>query len=213
MHGYAGKNILPIVYECIGLYLVLAFFTCLLPGCVKNTEDQTVLPHSTSAGSMTISYPDGFPNVRETSATSLYLPEGVSCDGAVLIANDDYSTVIELTSISDPNDLGIAAVEDYWQKLITDFPKDENDDEFEQQFPGLRTMAEEAVVEEPQYIVINGNRALTVSQTVKAEVRQVFYYIESGNRIVGLARGTFPNSKYLQEPSYFDSIFSSIKIS
>lgn len=212
MQGKGGKGARLLIAECTGLCLVVALFACALAGCAKNENSQAVLPHAASVGSMTISYPDGFPNVQETSIASTYLPEGMSCTDAILIANDDYSIVIEAAMVDDPRSFGIAVVQDYWGELAVR-SKEENDEKFEQQFPELHVMVEEAVIEEPRFIDINGNRALVIAQTIKETVRQVFYYVESNDRIVGFVYAVFPSLKYRADPSYFEEIFESIEIS
>lgn len=213
MYDDVSKSVQLLIGKCVGLCLLVSLFACVLAGCAKDARSQPSLPHIASVGSLAISYPDGFPNVWESSVVSPYLPEGMSCVDATLIANDDYSIVIEATVVDDPNNFGIAAVEDYWKELTAAHPKGESDEKFDQQFPGLRAMAEETVVEEPQLVDVNGSRALVVAQTVKGEVRQVFYYIESHAQIVGYVYAVFPYSKYQADPSYFEEIFKSIKIS
>lgn len=213
MQGKGGKGARLLIAEYTGLCLVVALFACALAGCAKNENSQAVLPHAASVGSMTISYPDGFPNVQKTSAVSTYLPEGISCFDATLIANDDYSIVIEIAMIDDPNSFGIAIVEDYWRELTAAHSKEGSDKKFEQQFPGLRAMAEETVIEEPRFIDINGNRTLVIAQTTKEAVRQVFYYVESHDQIVGFVYAVFPYSKYQADSACFEEIFESIEIS
>lgn len=200
--AYRQTGLLRIILALLCVVGVVMSFD-LLAGCSSG--------NTVTVGKLTMSYPDDL-SVHREGATMSYLPDGMTITTGTTLTNENASVVIELMEVDDSDSRGIAALEEYWRESAANLASEEKIAETDAKMPGMREMMESTVLDEPERIVLNGRDALTVSFTIKDSTREVCYYVEADDRIVGAALGIFPVQLYESDPEYFDSIFSSIRV-
>ncbi|RDB64393.1 hypothetical protein C1878_00595 [Gordonibacter sp. 28C] len=193
------------------LRIVLTLLCITVAGASVNLLTGCASDNIVTVGKLTMSYPDDLSVHREDASVS-YLPDGMTITTGTTLTNGNASILIELAEVDDPDGRGIKALEEYWREAAANLASEEKIAETDAKMPGMREMMEGTVLGEPERIVLNGRDALTVSFTIKDTTREVCYYVEADDRIVGAALGIFPVQLYENDPEYFDSMFSSIHI-
>lgn len=206
--------------KTLGVILVSAMVLYVCAGCSDSTvkgqfpaSSEPDLPNSVTVGKLTMGYPADLSIVQDSVDASEYVVDGMTSSQGVLLMNEDYSTAISISEVDDPRCLGVSTMNEFWQKRVSNFAGEgEEAEETYAQFPGLKELAEQTVMSEPELLEINGLRTLKVSWMVQESTRMITYYVEIDGSLAGVAQGTFSESAYQDDSLYFDAIFDSITL-